>query len=277
MGLFNRNSVKTDNEELPETRKQQFWLILKDNWLLLFYVSLTYFVFTVPLFYFQVSTYMVYSEALQDSASTASQLFSIVINGALLAWPCFLVLALGSAGINNVVKSLALGQPAWYKDFWRGIKENWWKFLLVYFFFGFFVFLLFLNYASYYYLDINVGFKLAGLIISSMLLFFFLLIKPYLIFQILLFSSGFNALVKNSFLLAMTKFYRNIGCLIASNGLYILLFFFTTTVRIFTIVLIIMFGGAFSALLNFINCLSILESNFSKDEIPAIYHKGLKE
>jgi len=276
MNLFNRHNP-TEEESLPKTRREEFFYIFRNNYLLLTNASLLYFVFLLPLIYIELSTYMNYSNLLNSESRSASELFSIALNGSIISLPMFLILSIGSAGINYIISKLTLGGSAKFIDFFRGIKENWLSFLIIYSFFWLFIFLFILNYVSYFYLGINPIFKLILWILAGILLFFFLLIKPYLLFQVIIFKSGFIQTLKNAWILGTHKLYKNILATLFSNVLFVGLFFFKGTYLIINIIVIIMAEGAIQSLANFLNCINILETSLNKESLGNLYHKGLEK
>ena len=64
-------------------------------------------------------------------------------------------LGIGISGIYNIIIKLSFNEGARFKDYFIGIKQNIFKFLIVYFIEGVLLFFLLLNYGDYYFLPIN--------------------------------------------------------------------------------------------------------------------------
>ena len=180
---------------LPSSRGKQFFYILKQNWLTIFYVSLFYFIALLPLLFFVGLSYIHYSASLEGGSSTGEQLFSLILLTIGISLPCFLFLSIGAAGAYGYFGETLQHNDVGFSFFWKSIKKLWLLFLLLYFAeWVFFTFTLF-NYGFYLYVDFSAPAKLAFLIISCLLLFLFALAKPYFIIQILFFKTPFISFV----------------------------------------------------------------------------------
>ena len=120
MGLFD---FKSKAMPLPPNRFLQFFYIIKENFLLLFYTSITYFFFNIPLIYILLSTYLKYRDALNNKISN-TKIFEILLTGAFLLVPASIILSIATIGMHNVIKKLSYNEPTQYKDFFIGIKER---------------------------------------------------------------------------------------------------------------------------------------------------------
>lgn len=270
-----------ENEEkpatIPSSRGKQFFYILKQNWLTIFYVSFLYFVASLPLLFFVGVSYIHYSASLEGGGSTGEQLFSLILLTIGISLPCFLFLSIGAAGAYGYFGEALQHNDAGFSSFWKSIKKFWLPFLLLYFAeWVFFAFTLF-NYGFYLYVDFSAPAKLAFLIISCILLFLFSLAKPYFILQILFFKTPFISLVRNALLLPFTRLFHSLSTLFVSNLFYVLFLFWPMGYLFILVVLYIIFGGAVSILFSLLFNFSSLEKNLPKEQLGRLYHGGLND
>ena len=270
-----------ENEEkpatIPSSRGKQFFYILKQNWLTIFYVSLLYFVASLPLLFFVGLSYIHYSAALEGGSSTGEQLFSLILLTIGISLPCFLFLSIGAAGAYGYFGETLQHNDAGFSSFWKSIKKFWLPFLLLYFAeWVFFAFTLF-NYGFYLYVDFSAPAKLAFLLISCILLFLFALAKPYFVIQILFFKTPFISLVRNALLLPFTRLFHSLSTLFVSNLFYVLFLFWPMGYLFILVVLYIIFGVAVSILFSLLFNFSSLEKNLPKEQLGRLYHVGLND
>lgn len=265
------------NKELPPNRFLQFFYIIKENFLLLFYCSITYFVFILPLIYCLLSSYLNYTTLLNSDSPDSTKLFNLIFTCGVLLIPCILLSSIGEIGIYGIIKKLVYDEACLYKDFFKTIKIYFKKGIVIYVLIAIFTFLLFLNYGSYLYLSINPIFKLIAFIVTIILFSLFMLIKPFYLMQVMNFENDTLSTIKNSFTIMFSKLFLNIAMNILSCSLYITLFFFTGVFNIIFTIIIIVFGGAFSTLINYLNTISVIEKVVDKENLKELYKKGLKE
>ena len=270
MGLFNKNKVLP----LPPNRFIQFFTLIKENFILLFYTSITHFIFSLPLIYILLSTYIRYKNLLNNSA-TSDELFKTLLSGGLLIIPTMFVLSIATVGMHNIIKKISYNEAAQYKDFFIGIKENLLNVLRLLIIDSIVSGIVVVNYGSYLFADINVFFKLIILISSIILFFIIKIIKPFYMTQSAIFDNNKINLLKNSFTFTMFKFVRNIGIFLLSNLLIILIFLLPEQMRVINMVILIILGGAYNILVSHLNSLSILDQFIDKEAYQTIYHKGL--
>ncbi len=270
-----------ENEEksaaIPSSRGKQFFYILKQNWLTIFYVSLLYFVASLPLLFFVGLSYIHYSASLEGGSSTGEQLFSLILLTIGISLPCFLFLSIGAAGAYGYFGEALQHNDAGFPSFWKSIQKLWLPFLLLYFAEWVFFALTLFNYGFYLYVDFSAPAKLAFLIISCILLFLFALAKPYFVIQILFFKTPFIPLVRNALLLPFTRLFHSLSTLFASSLFYVLFLFWPMGYLFILVVLYIIFGGAVSILFSLLFNFSSLEKNLPKEQLGRLYHVGLND
>ncbi len=271
MKIFAKNNATSS---LPKSREKQFFFIIKNNWLTIFYVSLLYCVSLFPLCFFGGLNYIHYTNLLKGE-STYLELFSTLLYFALILLPCFLFLSFGSAGAYGYFGQTLKTNEAGLKAFFRSIKKNFLPFLLLYFAEGLFFFLLVFNYAFYLYIPFDPVLKLILFIVSVLFVFLFFLAKPYFVIQILFFNTSFIALVRNSFLLPFSRLFHSLTTLLSSSIFYICFFFWPIDYLYILIVLFIIFGGAITLLFSLSFNFSSLEKSIPKEQLGTLYHVGL--
>lgn len=268
-------SKKPSVATLPKSREKQFFFIIKNNWLTIFYVSFLYCVSLFPLCFFGGLNYIHYTNLLK-SGSSSSELFSTLVYSALILLPCFLFLSLGSAGAYGYFGETLKTNDAGLKIFFRSIKKNALPFLLLYFAEALLFFLLVFNYAFYLYVPFNSPLlKLILLIVSILFAFLFFLAKPYFVIQILFFKTSFIALVRNSFLLPFSRLFHSLTTFLSSSIFYICFFFWPIDYLYILIVLFVIFGGAISLLFSLSFNFSSLEKSLPKEQLGTLYRVGL--
>lgn len=277
MSLFKKTIIGNDKKkELPPNRFLQFFYLIKENFLLLFYSSLTYFVFLLPLIYILISSYMNYSSLINQENIDSQTLLSSIFASASLLIPCILLLSIGDTGMHYVIKKIAYNEGCLYKDFFIGIKKYFKKIFLYYVLISVFLFLVIINYGCYYFVeDLNPIFKLVVFVICCILFAFSILAKPYFILQKMIFNNTNIQTMKNSLVLAVAKLIPNLLFLLLSSVLYLTLFFFKNYLLALNIVILIIFGGAYSTLITVLNSIDKLEKSIDPNEYKEIYHKGL--
>ena len=272
MSLFNQNQDK--KIPLPSSRFLQFFYLFRINLGLLAAVSITSFAFFLPLLFTIMYSYTQFVSAYHNSMDSNS-LFSILFITSLIIIPCILISGIGSMGTNHVIKKLIIGDYCKYSDFYIGIKENFKNQFYFYIISALSIFFVIFNFAIYLFIDISPIIKLVTLIASILIFTFTFLTKPYYILISMLFENTKFLTLKNSYIIALSKLFRNIGMSIVSISIYALFFLFTGTSKtIFSLVLIVI-GGAFYSLVNLLNSLDVIEKTFDKSQLENLYHKGL--
>lgn len=277
MSLFNKLMFGNDKIKLPETRFKQFFYIFKENLLLLFYTGLFSFLFLAPTIYIILSTYTRYYKLITSESINSSEIMQLLLSCGILLIFSISFLGIGISGIYNIIIKLAFNEGARFKDYFIGIKQNILKFLIIYFIEGVLIFFLLLNYGAYYFLPINKYMKLFALIISTLFLLIYMLVKPFILVQLMVFKNNKIQLIKNSFLLMISKLIPALFIFIITNFLYALLLIFIGAPLIITMILIIMFQNVYSSLINVLFVINTYEGLIDKNDYKEIYHKGLKD
>ena len=91
--------------------------------------------------------------------------------------------------------------------------------------------------------------------------------------QEMLFDNNKVQIFKNSTMFVFRKLFRNVGIIVLSVILYPIVFVFRDWVRVSAIVILIIFGGFYSALITFLNSVDVLESTIERDTYKSIYNQ----
>lgn len=274
MGLF---TFKEKTTPIPPSRFLQFFYLIKEHFLLFFTSSICQFIFFLPATYILISTYIRYSNEMNVENPNPIILYQTLISGGLLLLPTLLIGYLGEIGMYSIIKKTAFNEPVEFKDFWCGIKNNYLSNLFILITTSVLTALVVINYGTYLYGDINPIIKLIAFIVSIILFLLASLCKPYYILQKLIFNNTSIQICKNCLTFAFSKLFKSLGVFILSNIMLILLLFSVDWLRVLIIVLLIIIGGAYSSLLQYLHSLSVLETFIDKKSYPEIYHNGLND
>ena len=158
-------------EDLPKTRWEQFWRILRDNFALIIKLGLILLVLILPFLvayvmkYINIS-YIEQSTSIEEADKLKNIAFINIIFGAIYV-PCLMFFFIGLGGILKVLRRLMWDEPLFFKeDFFLGIKENVGQFIFFSFLIGLIVFLNifaynstlgWMKYVSYALLGVSYG------------------------------------------------------------------------------------------------------------------------
>lgn len=202
---------------LPNNRKTQFFMILKNRMPLLLKASLLTFVFFIPLllamstktvfvynFYRQYAAERIDHQTLQGYLSYTNMLAAVAYV------PCLMIASLGLGGLNRLTHQLVFGEGILFKaDYFLGIKNNWKQYLLYTFLFSM---LYVLGRCMLFYFQENV---------VSVVIFFIgcVISVPYFL-VLLLYSSVYTSkggeLIRNVFYATLKGKWRMLGYVLSA-------------------------------------------------------------
>ncbi len=135
MGLFDRfyygKAGKADYtpDDLPTTRRQLFFEVLKTRFWSLMRVNLLQLIFWLPFLFITMLTLMQLNNmaaVIALEGGDTSQLSSLLYTYCLLLIPCLLITGPSSAAAARVTRNWARDQHAFlWSDFWEAFRENW--------------------------------------------------------------------------------------------------------------------------------------------------------
>lgn len=276
-------------EQLPSSRRRQFFDILKNEWRTLLFLGAVLCLFYLPFLISHIAEagfmngsaeamraeLMAQGKSEEEIASSVkAQMSSIhlLFNGVNIL--CFMVFSFGLAGASRVIKCLCFGEGVLLKsDFIAGIKKYWKSFLLVGFFAGLFFFLV--SYVSASLRSFSSGMSvLSGLTTG----FFYALIVPILLFslsQATLYGLPFFHSLANSVRFTLIRYHWTLLFALFVYGLSLI------ALIVYPLFMILAYLGAVLLLLPVFELafhlysLSLFDLYINEGNYPSIYRKGL--
>ena len=279
-------------EQLPSTRRKQFFDIVKNEWRTLLLVGVWLGIFFIPFIIsniceagFMNGSAEAIRQQLESQGKTAEEITSAVqsqmtaihllFNGINIL--CFMVFSIGLAGASRVVKCLCFGEGILFmSDFSSGIKKYWKPFLLIGFFAGLFYFLV-----SYVSTSLSsAGQASQGMSVLSGITtgFFYAILVPLILFslsQATLYALPFFQSLANSLKFTAVRYYWTILFALFLYGMSLM------TLIVYPLIMILAYVGTIILLLPFfvlafhLFSLSLFDRYINEDHYPEIYKKGL--
>ena len=264
-------------EDLPKTRVDLFFDLLKVNTSVLFGMGAIIFLFSLP--FLIVSFICDYSLATIFVNITNSEIgdeeIALMISSTisfydLIKIPCYIVLGIGASGIMQVIRRLVWGEGVMLsQDFFDGIKSNALTYSICFLVFGL------INYLDGFIFRRLGGsnfFAYAPLIVSVV---FLLPIGLFILSQSIIYSNRFHKYVYNGFILYFKSFFRT---LIASIVFFVILSVGLISDLIIKYILLTVFFFAIIPILMtiwFLYSCFVFDKYINKENHPDIYGKGL--
>ncbi len=279
-------------EQLPSTRKKQFFDIFKNEWRTLLLIGLILVLFALPFFISNIFEYGFMSgtsdtlkkalEAEGKSAEEIAKVIKIQMRSIHLLFTginiiCFMIFSLGLAGISRIIKCLSFGEGVIFKsDFFIGIKKYYKSFLAVGFFAGLFYFLM--TYTSNMIQALSSD-NQALLIVKGLTIgFYFAILVPIFLFslaQSTLYNAPFFKNFSNSIKFIINKYYICLIFSIILYAVYLLTYIIYPLITILCFIAVIILIVPLIALAFHLFALSLFDKYINKDYYPQIYKKGL--
>ncbi len=276
MGSNKENSKK---DRLPENRKDQFLLLLKNNYMKMVIFSMIAFVFVIPIIVlFIVMNYQTSLLLQEDGANKGNVIFSACLSFSLYVLPLIALLGLGFAGLFSIMKGFVYNEPVFYSSFFIGIKKNYKQFLFIAYFTYLFFVLFLLTFARFYYFSIGPSILRYALISLSAIVFFVVLIMAqYMCTAAVRYESSFKQLLANAFKLVFHKCYFNLLIAVLSVAPWLIAIFFNVIIQMIVFLFMFVYLLSFFALLLTSYHASIYDEFVNKDKFPSIYRAGLEK
>ncbi len=279
-------------EQLPNTRRKQFFDIVKNEWRTLLLAGVWMGIFFIPFILsnvceagFMNGSAEAMRQQLEAQGKTAEEIASAVqgqmnsihllFNGINIL--CFMTFSLGLAGASRIIKCLSFGEGVLFmSDFFAGIRKYWKAFLLCTFLAGLFYFLV-----SYVSAVLNpIGREIQGMSVLSGITtgFYYAVLVPLFIFslsQATLYSLPLLQSIANSLKFAVVRYYWTILFALFIYGMSLM------TLIVYPLIMILAYLGAIILLLPFfvlafhLFSLSLFDRYINEDHYPEIYRKGL--
>lgn len=275
----NKSAYKNDDyskEMLPRTRSEQFWRILRDNFVIFIKLGLILMFLMLPFVFTLVMktislTSIANNSTLSDADKANNLLLLNIMFGAFYV-PCIMFLFVGLCGVLKIIRRLIWDEPLFFKDdFFIGIKESFGPFLLYGFLVGLIAFLnIFVFHVSFGYLK-YVSYGLIG--VSFAIVIPIILIAAYI-------SSIYSCKISTSFVVSIKLFARRgIFIILILLLLYSTYFLSYIPVQIvfyiaiiFTLIILLF---PIWILLSYINCFKNLDDYINVYHYPDKAYLGL--
>lgn len=279
-------------EQLPSTRRKQFFDIVKNEWRTLLLMGLALSLFFLPFVisniaeagYMNGSADALRAELEQAgkteaeiASSVASQMRTIHIIFTGVNILCFMAFSVGLAGASRIVKCLCFGEGVLFKsDFFAGIKKYWKPFLLAGFFAGLFYFLV--TYVSAMFAPLSQGNGGIGVASGLTIGVYYALIVPLLLFsvaQATLYELPLVKNIANSMRFLIVRYYVIIVFALIIYGVSLI------TLIVYPLIMILAYLAFVILLLPFfilsfhLFALDLFDKYINEDNFPQIYKKGL--
>lgn len=130
--------------QLPQTRKDQFFFILKNRFWSIFLIGLLLTISLLPIIVtvyfrnvFEVGFYSLFTSGEIDKAEYDSSIFYLILYSSAICTVLLAVFAICLSGANRIFKQIVLGEDMiFWDDFKIGIKQNYLNTFLILLFFG---------------------------------------------------------------------------------------------------------------------------------------------
>lgn len=262
-----------DKNDLPSTRKEQFFDLLRHRFFFLLGLGVILFLFFIPFFasiiYKDLAILGINQSNMEESEKSSSLLF-ISLLFSFLTILGSLIFSIGLAGVMKLLKQLIYDEPIFFKDdFFLGIKENFKYYLLLSLFFGL------LNLLSN---TISILFDNILLIKIIFPALNFALFYPVIFVAFFLASTYSNKLfatLRSSLLIYIKHFPSILLCFVLVYGASFYQYIDIMLLKYLLIVFTLLLYLPILLLASYLNQIRIYDYLINKDQFPSYYLKGL--
>ena len=266
--------------ELPHTRWQVFWDLVKYQKRQMVSLSLLQFVFLLPLVVdiLIFNMFIVAASQGTDLAVTNSTIFSLIFYMMIIAIPCVVIAFIGLGGLAYVSRNIAwqeglLSGP----DFFKGMKKNLKHSIISGVIWGFSLFLLVIG--SLFLLrtssssnqpwihNVGVGLCITQFIIVSIVCIYTLTYTSF-------YENRYRDVIRNSFIFFVAKFFKNLLLFACTTGLIVGLMFVDFIAQI-VIIIVVAFLSSFMMIGWTLLSHEAFDRLINKNNYPEYYEKGL--
>ena len=262
-----------DKSDLPSTRKEQFFDLLKHRFFFLLGLGVILLLFFIPLFasiVYKDLAILGINQSNMEANEKSSSLFFISLLFSFLVMMGLLIFSIGLAGVMKLLKQLIYDEPIFFKDdFLSGIKENFKFFLLISFLTGL------LNLISN-----TIAILFDNVLIVKILFpaLNFALFYPVLFVCIFLSSTYSNNLmttIKSSIVIYIKHFPTVFLCFVLTYGVTFFQYIDIMLLKYLLILFVLLIYFPILFLSSYLNQIRIYDSLINKDQFPSYYLKGL--
>ena len=266
-------SKEFDKNDLPSTRKEQFFDLFRHRFFFLLGLGVLLLLFFIPFFasiVYKDLAILSINQSEMDANDKAASLLFISLLFSFLAMLGLLIFSIGLSGVMKLLKQLIYDEPIFFKDdFLTGIKENYKSFLLLSFFAGL----------------LNLISNVIGILFDNVLLLKiifpalnFVLFYPVIFVAFFLASTYSNRLLvtlRSSLLIYIKHFPSVFLCFVLVYGVSFYQYIDIMLLKYLLIVFTLLLYFPILLLSSYLNQIRIYDYLINKDQFPSYYLKGL--
>ena len=266
-------SKEFDKNDLPSTRKEQFFDLFRHRFFFLLGLGVLLLLFFIPFFasiVYKDLAILAINQADMEIEEKSSSLLFIGLLFSILTIFGLLIFSIGLAGVMKLLKQLIYDEPIFFKDdFLTGIKENYKSFLLLSFFAGL----------------LNLISNVIGILFDNVLLLKiifpalnFVLFYPVIFVSFFLTSTYSNRLLvtlRSSLLIYIKHFPSVFLCFALVYGVSFYQYIDIMLLKYLLIVFTLLLYFPILLLSSYLNQIRIYDYLINKDQFPSYYLKGL--
>lgn len=266
-------SKEFDKNDLPSTRKEQFFDLFRHRFFFLLGLGVLLLLFFIPFFasiVYKDLAILSINQSEMDANDKAASLLFISLLFSFLAMLGLLIFSIGLSGVMKLLKQLIYDEPIFFKDdFLTGIKENYKSFLLLSFFAGL----------------LNLISNAIGILFDNVLLLKiifpalnFVLFYPVIFVAFFLASTYSNRLLvtlRSSLLIYIKHFPSVFLCFALVYGVSFYQYIDIMLLKYLLIVFTLLLYFPILLLSSYLNQIRIYDYLINKDQFPSYYLKGL--
>ena len=259
--------------ERPSTRFKQVFDVLIHRFAELLRLSLLQALFFLPL-----GVSIIFFHLLILNAGSLSDAFTVFLFQSLSFLITIPLHLLGTMGSFYALRRILWAEGEYASStFFVGLKENWKKALLAGILPGFASALALMGfYLFFVYLADSPVIAGLGITILGIFWMFGMMLTYHTLAQLCVYENPLGAMMKNSFLLLLSRFPINLGVLLLSPGIFLALCLIVPISAFIAVALMLLFS-AFGHLFWMANCLSGFDKLINKEHFPSFYRKGLRQ
>ncbi len=257
--------------QLPKTRREQFFDLLKNRWGLLFKIG-----FILLLAFLPILAAMIYKDSMiiyinsNGYEDVRERLFSVYLIYSAFILISFLIFFIVLSGLMKIIKELIYGDPVFFKeDFVEGLKENWKAFAFTATIISIFEIV-----------DVMISFAFPNQLLIQIIpaAINFVLVFP-LCFVALFISSVYvnkiSVVLKSAIIIYFTKFPIVLLCYIFTFGIMLLKYIALVYIKYSLLLVLVFVILPISILMSFEAHMHIFDESINKEQYPDYYKKGL--
>ena len=281
---FKRSKYRVDDfgvNDLPLTRRHQYFDIFKNDWKTLLFCGLLLFFFSLPYLTVDVLHWFIKANlpaqlkadgGTPEMIQSGLMLTDIIYEAILVVATLFIAVPL--AGIARVLKRLVHGEGVLFKnDFFDGVKLNVWQFLVLIFIYAV---LRFVTQLVFIYIkDIPY---IAEIVYGASMAILYLIFVPILLFmfsEASIYKMKFMMNFKNSAQLAFNSILFMMIFSVIIFGVYFMRYIYHPILRVGLDSLLILLSPLYLLALSLFT-MSRFDKYINQENYPEIYRKGLR-